>query len=64
MLEKFEEFHAMTDRHIGEKPKCTRFDNSGEYSGPFNAYCKQHGIVHENTPPKISQLNGLAEMIS
>ncbi|GKF55180.1 retrovirus-related pol polyprotein from transposon TNT 1-94 [Tanacetum coccineum] len=31
-----------------------------EYIGPFDAYCKEHGIQHQKTLPKTPQLNGLA----
>ncbi|RVW22382.1 Retrovirus-related Pol polyprotein from transposon TNT 1-94 [Vitis vinifera] len=39
-------------------------DNGGEYSGPFDEYCRQHGIRHQKTPPKTPQLNGLAERMN
>ena len=44
--------------------KCIRTDNGGEYSGPFDEYCKQQGIRHQKTPPKTPQLNGLAERMN
>ena len=64
MLEKFKEFHALVERQSGKKLKCIRTDNGGEYCGPFDIYCKQHGIAHEKTPPKTPQLNGLAERMN
>ena len=64
VLDKFKEFHTLVERQSGKELKCIRFDNSGEYRGPFDAYCKQHGIAHEKTPPKTPQLNGLAEMMN
>ena len=64
MLEKFKEFHASVERQLGKKLKCIRTDNGGEYCGPFDIYCKQHGIAHEKTPPKTPQLNGLAERMN
>ncbi|RVW31737.1 Retrovirus-related Pol polyprotein from transposon TNT 1-94 [Vitis vinifera] len=51
-------------RQSGEKLKCIRTDNGGEYSGPFDEYCRQHGIRHQKTPPKTPQLNGLAERMN
>nr|GFA75333.1 retrovirus-related Pol polyprotein from transposon TNT 1-94 [Tanacetum cinerariifolium] len=48
-------------RKTGKKLKCIRSDNGGEYIGPFDAYCGEHEIQHQKTPPKTPQLNGLAE---
>jgi len=64
VLDKFKEFHAFVERQSWKKPKCICSDNDGEYRGPFNAYCKQHGIAHEKTPPKPPQLNGLVERMN
>ncbi|RDX91560.1 hypothetical protein CR513_26440, partial [Mucuna pruriens] len=61
VLEKFKHFQTLVERQSGKKVKCIRFDNCGEYCGPFDVYCRQQGIRHEKTPPKIPQLNGLAE---
>ncbi|RVW60490.1 Retrovirus-related Pol polyprotein from transposon TNT 1-94 [Vitis vinifera] len=59
-----QQFHALVERQSGEKLKCIRTDNGGEYSGPFDEYCRQHGIRHQKTPPKTPQLNGLAERMN
>ena len=59
VLDKFKEFHALVERQSEKKLKCIHSNNGGEYRGPFDAYCKQHGIGHEKTPPKTPQLNGL-----
>ncbi|GJR49520.1 G-type lectin S-receptor-like serine/threonine-protein kinase [Tanacetum coccineum] len=48
----------------GKELKCIRSDNGGEYIGPFDAYCREHGIQHQKTPPKTPQLNGLAERMN
>ncbi|RDX81118.1 hypothetical protein CR513_38245, partial [Mucuna pruriens] len=32
---------ALVERQSGKKVKCIRYDNSDEYYGPFNVYCKQ-----------------------
>ena len=64
VLGKFKEFHVMVERQSGKKLKRVRSDNGGEYIGPFDAYCREHGIVHEKTPPKTPQLNGLAERMN
>ena len=60
VLQTFKEFHASIERETGRKLKCLRLDNGGEYKGPFEAYCKAHGIRHKKVPPKTPQLNGLA----
>ncbi|GJX84109.1 putative RNA-directed DNA polymerase [Tanacetum coccineum] len=52
------------ERQTGKKLKCIRSDNGGEYIGPFDAYCREHGIQHQKTPPKTPQLNGLAERMN
>ncbi len=64
VLEAFKEFHARVERETGRKLKYVRFDNGGEYRGPFEAYCSSHGIRLEKTPPKTPQLNGLAERMN
>ena len=64
VLEKFKEFHVLVDRQSSKKLKRIRTNNDGEYCGPFDVYCKQHGIAHEKTPPKTPQLNGLAERMN
>jgi len=64
VLEAFKEFQAKVERETGRKLKCVRADNGGEYRGPFESYCKVHGIRLEKTPPKTPQLNGLAERMN
>jgi len=32
-----------------------------KFCGPFDEYCRQHGIRHQKMPPKTPQLNDLAE---
>ncbi|GKA46788.1 retrovirus-related pol polyprotein from transposon TNT 1-94 [Tanacetum coccineum] len=51
-------------RYTWKKLKCIRSDNGGEYIGPFDAYCREHGIQHQKTPPKTPQFNGLAERMN
>ncbi|KAL6329151.1 hypothetical protein AAG906_011604 [Vitis piasezkii] len=60
VLDVFKQFHVLIERQSSEKLKCIRTDNGGEYFGPFDEYCRQHGIQHQKTPPKTPQLNGLA----
>ncbi|RDX88622.1 hypothetical protein CR513_29768, partial [Mucuna pruriens] len=52
VLKKFKQFQALVERQSCKKVKCIRFDNGGEYCGPFDEYCRQQGIQHEKTPPK------------
>ncbi|RDX98416.1 hypothetical protein CR513_18670, partial [Mucuna pruriens] len=67
-VREFKHFQILVKRQSGKKVKCIHFDNGGEYCGPFDVYCKQQGIRHEKTPPKIPpktpQLNGLAERMN
>ncbi|CAH9100553.1 unnamed protein product [Cuscuta europaea] len=44
VFEMFKQFHASVERQTGKKLKCIRTDNGGEYIGPFDAYCRYHGI--------------------
>ena len=44
VLEAFKEFHAKVERETGQKLKSIRADNGVEYCGPFESYCKLHGI--------------------
>ncbi|GKA55491.1 putative RNA-directed DNA polymerase [Tanacetum coccineum] len=48
-------FHALVERQTGKKLKCIRSDNGGEYIGPFDAYCREHGIQHQKTPPGLER---------
>ena len=64
VINVFKKFYALVQRYTGKKLKCIRTDNGGEYSGPFDIYCKEHGIRHQTTPPKTPQLNGLAERMN
>ena len=64
VLEVFKQFHALVERQSGEKLKCIQTDNGGEYYGPFDEYCRQHGIQHQKTPLKTPQLNGLPKRMN
>ena len=52
VLDVFKDFHARVERETGRKLKCIRADNGGEYKGPFENYCREHGIKLEKTIPK------------
>ena len=64
VLEKFKEFHVLVERQLSKKLKGIHTNNGGEYYGPFDVYCKQHGIAHEKTPPKNPPPNGLVERMN
>ena len=38
-----------------------RSDRGGEYNEPFNAFYREHGIVHQTTAPYSPESNGVAE---
>lgn len=64
VLNVFREFHVMVERETGRSLKCIRSDNGGEYIGPFDEYCRAHGIRHERTVPKTPEQNGVAERMN
>ncbi|KAI4347746.1 hypothetical protein L6164_008529 [Bauhinia variegata] len=55
VLDVFKHFDASVERETSRKLKCVRADNGGEYRGPLERYCKDHGIKLEKTVPKTSQ---------
>ena len=64
VLDSFKELHARLERETGRKLKGFRADNGGEYRGPFENYCKLHGIRLEKTVPKTPQQNSGAERMN
>ena len=64
VLEVFKEFHSKVERETGKQLKCVRADNGGEYRGPFEEYCRSHGIRLEKSVPKTPQENGVAERMN
>ena len=46
---------------ISKRIKIIRSDRGGEYNEPFNAFCREHGIVHQTTAPYSPESNGVAE---
>ena len=63
-LEVFKHFQAKVERQTGRKLKCVRADNGGEYQGPFELHCKNHGIKLEKSVPKTPKHNGVAERMN
>ena len=60
----FKELHAILERETRRKLKAVRADNGGAYRGPFENYCKLHGIQLEKTVPKTPQQNGVAKRMN
>ena len=60
-LEKFKEFKLEVKNQLKTTIKVVRSDRGGEYDGPFNALCKEHGIIHQTTAPYSPESNGVAE---
>lgn len=62
VFSKFLEFKALVENETGNKLKCLRTDNGGEYSSnELENYLKSHGIRHQTTVPYTPQQNGVAE---
>ena len=53
VLDVFKHFQANVERETGRQLKCVLLDNGGQYIGPFDQYCTNHGIMHEKTVKKI-----------
>jgi len=64
VLDVFKHLHAIVERELGRLLKCVRIDNDGEYKGPLENYCKEHGIKLEKTIPKTPQHNGVVERMN
>src|SRR6266540_297886 len=58
----FKVYKAEAENQLERKIKRVRSDRGGEYfSNEFNLFCKEHGIIHERTPPYSPQSNGITE---
>ncbi|KAL6344420.1 hypothetical protein AAG906_039676 [Vitis piasezkii] len=44
VLDVFKDFHVKVKRQTGKQLKSVRANNGGEYRGPFEQYCRSHGI--------------------
>lgn len=61
-LSKFVEFTEAIEKEFGQKIKCLRSDNGGEFmSTDFFQYCDSNGIQRQMTCPNTPQQNGVAE---
>ena len=58
----FKIYKAEVENQLENKIKQVRLDHGGEYfSGEFDSFCAEHGIINERTPPYSPQSNGVAE---
>ncbi|KAL0340336.1 UNVERIFIED_CONTAM: Retrovirus-related Pol polyprotein from transposon TNT 1-94 [Sesamum radiatum] len=61
-LSKFVEFRNKVEKELGQKVKCLRSDNGGEFMwADFFQYCDNNGIQRQMTCPNTPQQNGVAE---
>ncbi|KAE8718737.1 hypothetical protein F3Y22_tig00109992pilonHSYRG00051 [Hibiscus syriacus] len=61
----FKNFKARVELDSGNKIKCFRTDNGGEYtSEEFDDFCKKEGIKRQFTVANTPQQNGVAERMS
>src|SRR3954465_2276495 len=61
-LNFFKIYKAEVENQLDRKIKRLRSDRGGEYfSNEFDAFCAEHGIIHERTPPYSPQSNGVAK---
>jgi transposase InsO family protein len=65
VFEKFQIFKNFVENQKGQKIKCLRTDNGGEFcSAEFNNFCRDHGIKRHLTVPGTPQQNGVAERMN
>ena len=64
VLSFFKEFQARAKRESSQKLKVVRTDNSGEYRGHFEEYCKDQSIRIEYTVPKTPAINRLTKRMN
>ena len=64
VLSFFKEFQARAKRESSQKLKVVRTDNSGEYRGHFEEYCKAQSIRIEYIVRKTPALNMLVERMN
>ena len=62
VFEKFKNYKAMVEKHIGKPIKTVRSDNGGEYcSNEFGRFFDQEGIVRQLTVANSPEQDGVAE---
>ena len=61
-IEMFVKYKAEVENQLSMKVKRLRSDRGGEYdASTLNAFCEEHGIIHEVTPPYSPESNGVVE---
>lgn len=50
VLDCLKTFHMKVEKET-RKLKCIHANNGGKYRGPFEEYCRSHGIRHEEIVP-------------
>ena len=59
------EWIAVHENEVGKKIKKMRSDNGGEYiDAAFGKWLREHGIVHQTTPARSPQSNGVCERMN
>ena len=62
ILVTFKNYHTFIKTQIGNKIKCLRSDNGGEYvNEEFKTYCREYSIHVEYTAPHSPHQNGITE---
>ena len=61
VFDTFKKWKALVENETGERLKCLRSDNGGEYcSKEFDSYCSHNGICKEKTVhPTLLQTHGI-----
>ena len=50
-LENFMHYKNEVENQLDKKIKVIRSDRGGEYDGPFDQLCQEHGIIHQTSTP-------------
>jgi len=62
VLEAFRRFKCLVEKQSGKVIKVLRIDGGGEYmSNDFKHFYESKWLIHEVTPPYITQHNGTVE---
>ena len=61
-FDKFKLFKTEVDNQKDNKIKMVQSDRGGEYFlNDFDAFCEEHGIIHQKTTLFTTQQNGMTE---
>jgi len=65
VFDVFKKWLAQVENESGQKLKCLKSDNGGEYyDGRFEELCASRGIRNVKTVPKNPHQNGVAECMN